>query len=59
MNAHDWKHRASCFKNGKEFSGPFQHQCGENTKFEEYKDYIPYTPIVSLVLVYSFLFFYH
>ena len=38
MNEHDWKHRPSCFKYGKECRAPFPRQSCESTQFEEDKD---------------------
>ena len=38
MNEHDWKHRLSCFKYGKECRAPFPRQSCESTQFEEDKD---------------------
>ena len=38
MNEHDWKHRPSCFKYGKECRAAFPRQSCESTQFEEDKE---------------------
>ena len=38
MNEHDWKHRPSCFKYGKECRAPFSRQFCETSPLQEDKN---------------------